>query len=81
VQFAEAPNAPQDCAYVATLADLVGDVGTEADVIGQIMVSTPAAGTPGIDVITHDSDGVIRDVGDPEDGTGEGGFHLAVFCP
>jgi hypothetical protein len=80
IAFAEKPDAETTCAYNATLADVVHHGSSEpGDTNGEIIVHGESVGN--ISVLTFDSAGVARHVGDPSDGTGEGGFHLTVFCP
>jgi hypothetical protein len=78
--FAEDSDAENTCAYNATLADVVQSGTFEpAETKGEIFVHPDSFGR--IAVLTFDSAGTQRDVGDPTDGTGEAGFHLTVFCP
>jgi hypothetical protein len=85
IDFAEIPDASEDCAYNATLADVSGNGSTETDEIpGLIMAHPDAIGQIGVN--TFDHAGASRDPGFPTppatpDSTTEGGFHLTVSCP
>jgi hypothetical protein len=82
IDFAEIPNASEECAYNATLADVVGNGSTEVgDTKGEIMTTPDSIGQ--ISVLTFDSTGTANDPGHstPTDTTTESGFHLTVNCP